>query len=249
MKKKPIRGQNERRFAVASEVRVAEGAEPKIEGYASVFDSTTVIRSYFGEFSESVVPGAFADSIKVDDVRGLWNHDANHVLGRNKAGTLVLSEDAKGLRYEIKPPKAQWASDLLESMRRGDVTQSSFGFRVINDKWSVRDGMEHRELLKVQLFDVSPVTYPAYDATEAGVRAAIDGAAGHWPVLRDALLRLQAGEPLSTDELALLKEHTDFVRSRLPAEPKALPEGTHQQGTPGVISLLRRKLDLAACEE
>ena len=80
-------------------------------------------------------------------------------------------EDEVGLRVRISPPDTSWARDLQASIRRGDITQMSIGFIVEEDKWSTRDGMDVREIRKVQLFDVSPVTFPAYTATDVGVRA------------------------------------------------------------------------------
>ncbi|KAF0196071.1 MAG: phage prohead protease HK97 family [Bacillota bacterium] len=90
--------------------------EPAIVGYAAVINSLS--QEMWG-FREVIRPGAFSKAIGKDDVRALWNHDLNFVLGRNKAGTLRLSEDAKGLRVEITPPDATRVRDLLLSMRRG----------------------------------------------------------------------------------------------------------------------------------
>jgi HK97 family phage prohead protease len=123
-------------------------------------------------FRERVLRGAFADSIASDDIRALFNHDPNFVLGRNKAGTLELGEDDKGLLVKITPPDTQWAKDLLVSIQRGDITQMSFGFIVLQDVWQESEGVDVRELIKVKLFDVSPVTFPAYSQTECNIRTA-----------------------------------------------------------------------------
>lgn len=143
----------------------------KISGYAAVFNS---LSEDLGGFREKIRPGAFAEAIESDDVRALWNHDPNHVLGRNRAGTLKLEEDSNGLHYEIDIPDAQWAKDLAESIRRGDVSQSSFGFWVDTDEWKREGGEVVRELIKVKLFDVSPVTFPAYPATSVSARSILD---------------------------------------------------------------------------
>jgi HK97 family phage prohead protease len=142
----------------------------KIVGYAAVFNSTTDL----GYFEERIKPGAFRRPIKEQqDVRALWNHDANFVLGRTKSGTLRLIEDEVGLRIEIDPPATQTARDLVESIRRGDVDQMSFAFIAVKESWTDRQGMlPLRELEDVDLFDVSPVTYPAYQATSVGLRSA-----------------------------------------------------------------------------
>uniref|UniRef100_UPI00345E70F8 HK97 family phage prohead protease n=1 Tax=Mesotoga sp. TaxID=2053577 RepID=UPI00345E70F8 len=127
-----------------------------------------------GGFREKIQPGAFSEAIVNDDVRALWNHDSNYVLGRNKAGTLKLSEDEHGLHYVVDLPDTQWAKDLLESIKRGDVTQSSFGFIVDSDEWAKQDGETVRTLTKVTLFDVSPVTYPAYPQTSTSARSILE---------------------------------------------------------------------------
>lgn len=169
----------ERRTITLKELRVVEAnvdplTEPAIEGYASVFDSWSEELGGNSPFRERVVKGAFEETIQNDDIRALFNHDPNYVLGRNKAGTLTLEEDEKGLKVRIVPPDTQWAKDLLVSIKRGDITQMSFGFTVILDRWSYEDNIDVRELLKVKLYDVSPVTFPAYAQTECGVRSLVD---------------------------------------------------------------------------
>lgn len=134
-----------------------------IVGYASVFDSVADI----GWFREVVKPGAFAKAILRDDVRALINHDRGLVLGRNKARTLRMTEDARGLRCEIDVPDTQYARDLMVSMDRGDITQMSFGFEAIVETWDDSGETPLRTLEEVGLFDVSVVTYPAYEDTEA----------------------------------------------------------------------------------
>lgn len=169
----------ERRTITLKELRVVDGLsdesnEPAIEGYASVFDSWSEELGGNQPFRERVVKGAFEETIQVDDIRALFNHDPNYVLGRNKSGTLTLEEDDKGLHVRIIPPDTQWAKDLLVSIKRGDITQMSFGFTVVLDRWNFEDNTDVRELLKVKLYDVSPVTFPAYTQTECGIRTAFD---------------------------------------------------------------------------
>ena len=159
----------ERRFIDAELRADASGSKPKIVGYAAKFDAES---GDLGGFTEVIRPGAFAKTIRESDVRALWNHNGDYVLGRTKSGTLTLREDPIGLRIEIEPPEAQWARDLVASIRRGDVDQMSFAFRAVKDNWTeTTDGQKLRELLEVRLFDVSPVTYPAYEATEVSVRS------------------------------------------------------------------------------
>jgi uncharacterized protein len=156
-----------------SELRVkpAEGdTPPQITGYAAVFDSPSEV--LFGFFREIIKPGAFKSSISGGDVRALWQHDTSMVMGRTKAGTLSLEEDSRGLKINITPPDTQWAKDAVETMKRGDVDQMSFGFSTLNDNWTKDDqGFQLRELLEVELFEVSPVTFPAYPDTTVAVRS------------------------------------------------------------------------------
>lgn len=155
------------------------GAAPVFVGHAAVFDAETVIyESEFYRWTEVVRRGAFRNALaEAQDVRALFNHDANYVIGRTASGTLSLAEDAAGLLATFTPPDIQWARDLMVSVERGDVTGMSFGFRVRpGGERSVftRQGSqerEFRELLDLDLSDVSIVTYPAYDATSVAIRS------------------------------------------------------------------------------
>lgn len=149
-----------------------EGDKPRIVGYAAVFDQLS--EPMMG-FRERVRPGAFAQTLKdKDDIRALWNHDSAAVLGRMGAGTLSLREDKKGLLVEIDPPDTQVGRDAMESIRRGDVSQMSFAFAVRKQQWTAEgEGEEEqltRDLIDVRLFEVSPVTFPAYPQTAVAVR-------------------------------------------------------------------------------
>ena len=159
----------ERRTFVLREMRVAkvENGPTKIEGYAAVFDQLS--EPMWG-FREKIQKGAFEESIQIDDIRALFNHDPNYVLGRNMADTLTLEEDEHGLKISITPPDTQWARDLMESIQRGDIDQMSFGFQTITDSWTTENEETVRTLVKVRLFDVSPVTFPAYPQTSVSAR-------------------------------------------------------------------------------
>jgi len=151
------------------EMRADDADAGKLAGYAAVFNTEADIG---GWFFERIQPGAFAKSIgRGDDVRALWNHDPMHVLGRTASGTLSLREDEHGLHVEILPPDTQLGRDVTTLIKRGDVSQMSFGFRVVSDKWEMRDGKEVRTILEADLLDVSPVTFPAYDATSISARS------------------------------------------------------------------------------
>ena len=167
MKDKELRSFALNEFRVDS----AEGMPPKMFGHAAMFNS---LSGDLGGFREQIAPGAFRKSLESADVRALFNHDSNIVLGRNKAGTLRLKEDESGLAIEIDPPDTQAARDLMVSMKRGDINQMSFGFVTRTDKWEKRDGEWIRTLREVDLFDVSPVTYPAYASTDIALRSMQD---------------------------------------------------------------------------
>jgi len=145
-----------------------EDKSPKIVGYAAVFNS---LSEDLGGFREIIEPGAFQESIKRDDIRALFNHNSDFVLGRNKAGTLNLEEDEKGLSFTINPPGTTWANDLLVSIDRGDISQMSFGFFVESDRWEKKDGEVIRYLEKVNLLEISPVPFPAYPETSVDTRS------------------------------------------------------------------------------
>lgn len=169
---RPQREREERSFQII--VRAADGddQEPKITGHAAVFDQ---LSDDLGGFRERIQPGAFTKTLQESDVRALWQHDVNYVLGRRKNDTLKLWEDDAGLAFEILPPNTQWASDALVTLQRGDVDQMSFGFITIRDRWEEdeEEKLFIRTLVEVELFDVSPVTFPAYPQTSAQVRATL----------------------------------------------------------------------------
>ena len=153
--------------------RSADGA-PLIVGYAARFNEVTTIGAWF---RERIAPGAFAEVIKGDDVRALFNHDPNKVLGRTKSGTLRMFEDEVGLRYEVTPPDTQDARDLIALLERGDVSGSSFSFLVADDgdEWDDEGDLPMRTIRRFSaLYDVGPATFPAYPTTSAGARSAED---------------------------------------------------------------------------
>ena len=167
-------GKEIRSLPVSAEFRVTDNDDGSvtITGHPAVFGKWS--EDMMG-FRERVAKGAFARTLKEGaDVRALWNHDGNFVLGRTKSGTLRLSEDDTGLHMELDAPNTPTIRDLvIEPIRRGDVDQMSFGFVTKKDEWKRGEDNEidERTLLDVDLFDVSPVTYPAYPDTDVAVRA------------------------------------------------------------------------------
>lgn len=158
-----------RSIASQFETREAEG-DLSIEGYFSVFNSDYEL---WPGATESVAPGAFSETLG-NDIRALVNHDSTLVLGRNKAGTLELREDSHGLWGKIKVnPNDVDAMNLYERVKRGDVDQCSFGFMIESEKTDFReDGSVHWTIEKVNLFEVSVCTFPAYEATGVSARKA-----------------------------------------------------------------------------
>ena len=171
---------SDRSTDMAIERRTAdEGVELREEGdtltaigYAATFNR---LSSNLGGFVERVAPATFRSTLNQSDVRALFNHEPDHLLGRSSTGTLRLSEDDHGLRYEIDLPATTLGRDVAELLRRGDISGSSFGFRTISDEWSeTDDGYPLRTLTEVALRDVGPVTCPAYSSTAASLRSLAD---------------------------------------------------------------------------
>lgn len=191
--KKPIieTGERQVRTLVVKELRtVKEGETRKIVGYAAVFNSNS---EDLGGWVERIAPGAFAKVLREkQDVRCLFNHDSNKVLGRTSSGTLKLEEDTKGLRFECTPPDTNEARDVITLIDRGDVNQCSFSFRTAYPggvEWIYPDYPEPaiRTVKEVEtLYDVGPVSFPAYNETEVGLRSIDEALANRPPKQNDA---------------------------------------------------------------
>lgn len=147
-----------------------DGDSPRISGYFAVFNSNYEIAP---GMSESIAPGAFSRTLS-NDIRALVNHDATLVLGRTKAGTLKLTEDARGLWGDVAiNPNDRSAMDLYERVKRGDVDQCSLGFNILSENVDVReDGSIHWTITELDLHEVSACTFAAYEATNISARAA-----------------------------------------------------------------------------
>lgn len=147
-----------------------DGDKPHISGYFAVFNSNYEIAP---GMSESIAPGAFSRTLS-GDVRALTNHDTTLVLGRTKAGTLLLREDARGLWGDVEiNPNDSDAMNTYERVKRGDVDQCSFGFEIVHEETDFHDdGSVHWTIDDVNLFEVSVCTFPAYEETGVQARAA-----------------------------------------------------------------------------
>ncbi len=171
------------RRTTGAPVRLEKRADGKevITGYAAVFfDENDPGSEYaiWDDMRERLMPGCFDRAMREDDCRALFNHDPSAILGRSGALTLALSVDRKGLRYEITPPQTRMAEEVCENIRNGNLTGSSFAFiadgRTYREIKTDAGTLYIREINSVQLFDVGPVTYPAYASTTTGLRAAGD---------------------------------------------------------------------------
>lgn len=157
----------------AFELRVAGTRKaPRLTGYAAIFDAPS---EDLGGFVEYVRQGAFARSLRSNtaDPLALVHHMPHLVLGRRSAGTLKLEEDGRGLAFDIELPDTQTARELAVSVERGDIRGASFAFSVPRDgdRWTFTDSGAVRELLDVDLHEISITATPAYPDTEVARRA------------------------------------------------------------------------------
>ena len=210
----------ERAFYIIPEIRaISDGSEMRVRGHAAVFNQKS--EEIFGlkGMREVVMRGAFEKSIKRDDIFALWNHNPEKVLGRNKSGTLSLKEDETGLLTDTIFPNTEGARSAFELIKRGDVSHMSFGFiPTVKPTWRTEGEEEIRELLEVKLYDISPVTFPAYKQTDLSVRAQF---------LTEELkeFKKSKGVTVSPEFSARMKEHEEFLAIRAPApDPYSLRE-------------------------
>jgi len=169
--KKEMRNNPDAEFRIL----IGENGKKMIRGYAAVFNKPSEIlySDRFGRFREIIKPGAFTEALNSgQDVVALFNHDANLILARREGGTLKLTEDSHGLRYEFEPGETSYALDLIDNIERGIIKESSFGFVPDKDDWTKDSNyIKNRELISVKkILDVSPVTYPAYKGTSVSHR-------------------------------------------------------------------------------
>lgn len=170
------------RRALLAELRAVAGR--RLTGYAATFGTPAKI----GTFTESIRAGAFANTLRKPgaDVLALVDHDASRLLARTASGTLRLSEDARGLAFDLDLPDTQLGRDILALAERGDLGGMSFGFRALDEAWPTRDT---RELRAVDLIEISVVqAFPAYGQTSIAARARPAGVAPASPASRRRFL-------------------------------------------------------------
>ena len=237
--------QLERRIA-KSEIEVRENPTGgiTIRGHAAVFNS---LSQNLGGFVERIQPGAFRQTISSGgDVVALFNHDSNFPLGRLSAGTLRLSEDARGLAYEIDLPNTSYARDLAESMQRGDVRHSSFAWSGTQDEWGYTDeGFPLRTVSTIRsLQDVSPVVNPAYldtDSAVLGGQCALKSLAESRSMLLEDVMRLAAANELG--QIISPASNEERSEESEESEERSEPGETHS-----ALAIYRRRLELIELE-
>jgi hypothetical protein len=217
-----------------TEIRVAEDDDGfDIRGVAAVYDKPTDM----GWYKEKVAQGTFADTISADDIRSCFNHDMNLILGRNRSGTLRIEDRDDGLHFSVKSPKTSYAEDLKESVKRGDVDGCSFMFITQEDSWDQTDPkMPIRTLQKCKLFELGPVTIPAYPQTSVYARGM-----GVMAQLRDTSL------PINEETRAMIERLEQFLnRSDDPSISQVADDDENVNRRVQVdIAWLRAKIQIA----
>lgn len=144
-----------------------DAAEKVIEGYFALYDQETEL---FQNSFEIISKGAFDKTIN-NDIRALWNHNTQYVLGRSKNGSLQLRADEKGLYATIKLPNTQYAQDLYELVQRGDIDQASFGFNILDEDLEELSNGYRWRIKNIDLHEISVVTFPQYENTSVQARS------------------------------------------------------------------------------
>lgn len=186
------------------ERRQADDGSQSLVGHALVFDQ---LSEDLGGWREKIQRGAVRKALPRSDVRGLFNHNPDNILGRVSAGTLSVEEDSRGLAFELSPPDTDIGNRVAVAVERGDVTGCSFAFTVRSDVWEETDGELVRTIIELdELFDVGPVTYPAYPQTDISMRD-VCSALGDETLLREIAWKIHRGEiDASASARALIDE-------------------------------------------
>jgi len=158
----------------------AESNSRMVFGYAMLYDTPTVLFEWDDcQYIEVIERGAATEALKTSDIRALFNHNPNYILARTSSNTLIVQEDEKGLYFEFEAPETSMGNDLLVSIQRGDISQASFAFDISERTILREEKADGKEVVTItikkmgQLYDVSPVTYPAYEDTEVSMRSMI----------------------------------------------------------------------------
>lgn len=205
-----------------------------IDMYPAVFNSWS---KDLGGFKERTLPGAFSETIENDDIVAAYNHDSNIVLGRNTAGTLELEEDGKGLRAVIDPPEGMWGDYVISLIKRGDIPGGSFAFETLEDNWRKGEEIDERELIKVRLVDIGPVTYPAYPDTQVQARSIFESDDIDYRRLSSIMLRAERGIDLNERDRDVINNTIQLLKSYLGS--------SHSERDVGGLEMMKRRLEVA----
>lgn len=217
----------------------------KFLGYFAVYNSRSVD---LGGFVEVIKPGAFNRNFGPDaDVRSIYNHNRDCILGRTKNGTLRLSGNNKGGLAECDlDERRTYDNDLIISLGRGDIDGMSFGFRTISDNWMVKDGINVRELLDVKLSSADPVTFPAYQATSVSLRSELEGSeVKEMLPLCAALIRLDKKLEIQERDADLIVEYRSVIPGRFEDH---VSEITKMSKRAMPLDLMRMQIELLEAE-
>ena len=200
------------RFAGADLRAAKSNGAMVITGRPAVYNS---LSQDLGGFKEVLLPGCFDDSLSDQELYAAWNHDDSQIIGRVSAGTLEVDSDRIGLTMRCTLPNSPLGQNVYESIRRGDVKQMSFGMVVIEDRWDIasdnsgQQRFERRSISKANLFEVSPVTSPAYTASSVSARSLFpDGQ----PTSR--VERVEVSVEVDERSLALAKARLELAKRR-----------------------------------
>lgn len=158
------------------EITEGETSKRTLTGSIKYNTESAEMKDYWGDtFVEEISTGAFEESLKVRGVVGLWSHDTSQVLGNTKSGTLRLEDTDSELRFELDIPETTVGNDSWALIKRGDVDGVSFGMKVVKEKWSSEKRGDNRvykrTILAAELYEISPVAFPAYPSNEVSVRS------------------------------------------------------------------------------
>lgn len=163
-----MKAREERQIRTVSFDYKQEGDERIIEGYFIRFNEPTEL---FPGIFEQILPEAVSPDINSEDIRALWNHNTQYVLGRTTAGSLSIRVDNSGVWAHIELPDTSYANDVHALVKRGDVNQCSFGFDILDEEMvELEDGNTRFDIKKIKLYEVSVVTFPAYPTTSVSAR-------------------------------------------------------------------------------
>jgi HK97 family phage prohead protease len=208
---------------------------PTLSGHPAVYD---MLSEDLGGYREKIAPGAFDQTLADNnDVYALWNHNPDFVIAAQQDGSLRLATDERGLRSEIDPMNTQTINDLVVTpIRQGKINKMSFAFEVQTADWETLNGVEIRVIRQVRLFDVSPVTYPAYSQTDISARTLEHLIAG---ASRELQLTKEQREALRAS-VSLLTSKTPVVA----AQKSAAPDAARSSAADAAVEIWRRRVAL-----